>query len=201
MYSTLIVSARPFFIEETFRALMESTVTVVSPEAYSADLRGYGLYIFDSVSPAELPMDGAVWFINPIGSVENAGFSYQSEVALENGDSLTLSSASSSLAKRLRADVTGSDIYISSYVKCGLYKEFTSLYTYQGNPIIFAPHGDFHNSSLSFQLDFSFGARHQRRAVGKAFIRSAFGVAFLPHVVSRTFAAPEYACSNQSGIE
>lgn len=153
MYSTLIVSARPFFIEETFRALMESTVTVVSPEAYSADLRGYGLYIFDSVSPAELPMDGAVWFINPIGSVENAGFSYQSEVALENGDSLTLSSASSSLAKRLRADVTGSDIYISSYVKCGLYKEFTSLYTYQGNPIIFAGTNGYGNRQTVFAFD------------------------------------------------
>ena len=152
-YSTLIVSDRPFFIEQTFRAFMDSSITVIEPASYSSELRGYGLYIFDSVTPTELPMDGAIWFINPIGSVENAGFSYQSEISLENGDALSLSTASSSLAKKLREDVVGSDISISSYIKCGLYKEFTSLYTYQGNPILFAGTNNYGNRQVVFAFD------------------------------------------------
>ena len=152
LYSTLIVSERPFFIEQAFESIMESTVTVISPKDYASQT-GYGLYIFDSYSPDELPRDGAVWFINPVGTVKDSGFSYQSEVELENGGQLSLSTSSASLAKKLRNEIIGDDISLSAYVKCGLYKEFTSLYTYQGNPVIFAGTNSFGNREVVFAMD------------------------------------------------
>ncbi len=152
IYSTLIVSERPFFIEEAFNSIMDSSVTVISPKEYSAQT-GYGLYIFDTFSPDELPRDGAVWFINPIGTVKDAGFSYQSEVELENGGVLSLSTSSSSIAKKLRNEIVGEDISLSAYIKCGLYKEFTTLYSYQGNPVIFAGTNGFGNRQVVFAMD------------------------------------------------
>lgn len=152
LYSTLIVSERPFFIEEVFKSIMDSTITVISPSEYSGQT-GYGLYIFDTFSPSELPKDGAVWFINPIGTVKDAGFSYQTEVSLENGGKLSLSDSSSSIAKKLRNEITGEDISLSAYIKCGLYKEFTTLYSYQGNPVIFAGTNGYGNRQVVFAMD------------------------------------------------
>lgn len=152
LYSTLIVSERPFFIEQALNSVMESSVTVISPKEYNAQA-GYGLYVFDSFSPDELPRDGAVWFINPVGTVKDSGFSYQSEVELENGGVLSLSTSSSSIAKRLRNELIGDEISLSAYVKCGLYKEFTTLYSYQGNPVIFAGTNAYGNREAVFAMD------------------------------------------------
>ena len=154
LYSTLIVSDRPFFIQMAFDAVTDSSVAVVSTKDYAANKYRAGLYIFDSYTPEELPKDAAVWFINPLGTVKDSGFSFQSKESIESGGKLTLSTASSSLAKDLRDEIPATDINVSHFTKCGLYKEFTTLYSYQGNPIIFAGTNNFGNRQVVFALDF-----------------------------------------------
>ncbi len=136
-YSTLIVSDRPFFIESALRAISNASITVLSTEEFD-NRRGYGLYIFDSFVPTELPADGATWFINPTGSVENAGFSYQGEVEPEDGCVLTLTDSAAAMALALREELLGNDIHLSKYAQCALTRRFTTLYSHEGDPVIFA---------------------------------------------------------------
>ena len=61
--------------------------------------------------------------------------------------------------------IEGDEIYISKYVKCSLYRNFTTLFSYKGNPIVFAGTNagghrevvfafDLHNSNLPMLVDF-----------------------------------------------
>ncbi len=163
-YNTLLVSDTPFFVKSVLEALINAKLDVVKTEDYQPT-SGYGLYIFDSYTPTALPKDGAVWFINPKGSVAESGFSIKEEVTLEKADTLTVSTSSSSTVKKLKADLVGDDIYISDYAKCGTYRNFTTLYSYKGNPVVFAgtnTHGnrevvlafDLHKSNLPLLYDY-----------------------------------------------
>ena len=151
-YDTLIVSDTPFFLKSVLGALINATVEVVAPEEYTP-ASGYGLYVFDSFTPEDLPSDGAVWLINPQASVDEAGFSVQEEVELEKADILSVSTSSSSTVKNLTADTIGEEIYISDYVKCGLYRSFSTVYSYQGNPVIFAGTNEYGNREVVLAFD------------------------------------------------
>ncbi|MBR5798058.1 MAG: VWA domain-containing protein [Clostridia bacterium] len=158
-YSILLVSDTPFFLETALGAVGHTKVTSISPDDYNSTIRGYGLYIFDCCTPTQAPTDGAVWFFDPKGSVADAGFSVQGEVELSRGELLEKTTSSSSLAKKLTQNIEGDEIYISKYVKCSLYRNFTTLFSYKGNPIVFAGTNggghrevvfafDLHNSNL-----------------------------------------------------
>ncbi len=164
-YSILIVSDTPFFLESALAAIGHSKVDVVKPDEYSASMDGHGLYIFDCCIPSELPDDGAVWFFDPTGSVPGSGFSVQGDVALSSGELIEKTTSSSSVAKTMISGVEGDEIYITEYVKCSMYRSFTTLFSYKGNPIIFAGANtkghrevvfafDLHNSNLPMLVDF-----------------------------------------------
>ena len=164
-YSILLVSDTPFFLETALGAVGRTKITVMSPDDYNSTIRGYGLYIFEGCTPAKAPEDGAVWFFDPQGSVPDSGFSVQGEVVLARGELLDMTTSSSSLAKKLTAQLDGDEIYISEYVKCSLYRNFTTMFTYKGNPLIFAGTNaaghrevvfafDLHNSNLPMLVDF-----------------------------------------------
>lgn len=172
-YKTLIISDTPFFFESVLGVVMNAKVDVVSTKDYSSENTGYGLYIFDCFEPDQMPRDGAVWFINPTGSVENSGFSVRGSVDVgeDENAALTLSGKTSVLAKELRENVDGSGIYISDYVKCGLYRSFTTVLEYHSHPMLFAgtnTYGnrevvfafDLHNSNLPLMSDFVVIARN-----------------------------------------
>ncbi len=164
-YSILLVSDTPFFMETVLGAVGYDKITVKTQDEYSSSDRGYGLYIFDCCSPKEIPTDGAVWFIDPQGSVPDSGFSVQGEVELSRGERLDITSSSSSISKKLVAGVEGNEIYITEYVKCSLYRGFTTLFSYKGNPLIFAGSNnvghrevviafDLHDSNLPMLVDY-----------------------------------------------
>lgn len=171
-YKTLIVSDRPFFIEQAIKSVLNAQIDVISPDEYKGQT-GYGLYVFDSVDSVKMneyyPADGSVWLININGSVNNSGFNVQGEEALESGEVLTRLTSSSSTAKELTADILGSDVYVTKYIKCEYYREFITLYSFGGklgNPLIFAgsnSHGarevvfafDLHNSNLPLLPDYN----------------------------------------------
>ena len=151
-YNTLIVSDRPFFFESAMKAMINAKVDVISPEDYLGE-SGYGLYVFDSYSPETLPRDGSVWLINPDGSVSDAGFSVRSEVTFSKAEPIEITDSTASSVKTLTKDISGDDIYLLRYVKCGLYRNFTTLYSYQGNPVVFAGTNAYGNREVVFAFD------------------------------------------------
>lgn len=149
-YKTLIVSDTPFFFQTVLDSVVNSTVDNVKTSEYKEDANsGYGLYIFDSFVPENLPKDGAVWLVNPTGSVENSGFSVQGRIDMDEIIPIMVSNSSSSLATSLKEGLN-SDIYISSYAKCGLYRSFTTILEYKSNPILFAGTNSYGNREVVF---------------------------------------------------
>ena len=163
-YKILLVSDRPFFIKAALGAAGMTNMTVKSTEEYAGDL-GYGLYIFDTFTPATMPSDGSIWLINPPRSVDDLGFSVQGEVTLAEPDILQWTGESTSVATQLTRDTIGEEIHLTAYVKCGLYRKFATLLSYRGDPVVFAgtnPYGnrlavfafDLHDSNIAMRMDF-----------------------------------------------
>ena len=164
-YSILLVSKTPFFYKSVFDAITDSVIDVISPEEYVGQT-GYGLYVFHSYTPNELP-DAAVWLINSTESVNDSGFGIRGVIGLNSPAEIVKSSSTSTSARKLLSGVTGRDIYISEYVKySGMYTQFTTLFTYDSNPVIFAGVNalgnrevvfgfDIHKSDLALSSDFT----------------------------------------------
>ena len=151
-YSILLVSDTPFFYEAVLDALTDSVVDVVSPDEYNGQ-GGYGLYVFHSYTPDTLP-DAAVWLINSTESVDDSGFGIRGIIGLDNPDKIVKSNSTSTKARTLLAGVEGRDIYISEYVKySGMYTQFTTLFSYDSNPVILAGVNALGNREVVFGFD------------------------------------------------
>ncbi len=164
-YSVLIVSETPFFYEAVLDALTDSKVDVVSPAEFNGQT-GYGLYLFHNFAPDELP-DAAVWLINVSGNIKNSGFGVKGVIGLDDPGELEKTNSTSSRARTLLKGVEGRDIFISEYIKySGMYTQFTPLFSYNSNPLIFAGVNalgnrevvfgfDIHKSDLALSTDFA----------------------------------------------
>ena len=151
-YSILLVSETPFFLNAAFDTLTDSKIDVISPEEYNGQ-SGYGLYVFQSYTPETLP-DAAVWLINSTKSVDNSGFGVRGVNELSAPAELVKSSSTSSKARALLEGVVGRDIYIGEYVKySGMYTQFTTLFSYESNPVIFAGVNGLGNREVVFGFD------------------------------------------------
>ena len=153
-YDTLLVSERPFFIESVLRSQLDATIHVMSPEEYDGRT-GYGLYVFDTVIPLNmtLPTDGTVWMVNVNGNVEGSGYTVQGDVTLGKAELITLSSSSATATQTLIEGIKGTDIYLTRYIKCGFYRNFTTLFSYKGNPVVFAGVTEFGNREAVIAFD------------------------------------------------
>ena len=163
-YNALLVSDAPFLVETAINAVSNADLTVVSVESYKAEeerlaasdktVSGYSLYVFDGYTPKSLPTDGSVWFLGVDANVEGSGFSVQGEVVLEEGgDLITLTTSTTSTVRKLTEGMVGSDISIAKYMKCGLYSNFTILYTYRGNPVVFTGMNSYGNREVVFAFN------------------------------------------------
>lgn len=153
-YSTLIVSETGFFFEAVLDALLDSEVTVISPEKYEKGIdEVYGLYIFDSYEPPVLP-NGAVWLVNPDTSIKDSGFNVKGKVSLTESDVIKKSASTSTMVRKLLEGIEGDEIYIKNYVKySGMYLNFHTLFTYDSNPMIFAGANGLGNRQVVFAFD------------------------------------------------
>ena len=152
-YTTLIVSYRPFYIESVLRTVGNTSIQVVSPDDYDSEVSGYSLYVYDSVTPKSLPTDGTIWLFNPSESIENAGFSVQDVVENEDGLELTYAKSSTAMFKLLTSGLEKEPIYVTKYNKYGLYRNFTTLLTHEGNPVVFTGSTDSGSREVVFAFD------------------------------------------------
>ncbi|MCD8373067.1 MAG: VWA domain-containing protein, partial [Clostridia bacterium] len=158
VYNTLIVTDsaagdNSFFLNAALTSFGDVQVTTVSFEEYAGE-SGYGLYIFDNCTPSTLPSDGAVWFVNPQGSVSNSGFYYQNSVTLDYHGVMEFSGESSSRVQALLEGTVQSNIYIKKYAQCGLSKTFYTLLSYNSSPLLFAGTNSYGNREVVFAFDF-----------------------------------------------
>ncbi len=152
-YSVLIVSDTGFFFKAVIDALVDSDIDVVTPDEYENVTDEYGLYIFDSYTPASLP-NGAVWLINADRSIENSGFGVRGKISLSPSDVIEKSKSTSTNVRKLLEGVGDSEIYITDYVKySGMYLNFHTLYSYDSNPLIFAGANGLGNRQVVFGFD------------------------------------------------
>ncbi|MDE6373707.1 MAG: BatA and WFA domain-containing protein, partial [Clostridia bacterium] len=154
-YSVLIVSDTPFFIQSELEANGNSNLMVVDTENYVEGTTGYGLYIFENFTPAKMPEDGAVWFVNPNSGVDGtSGFSFRERVKLPGPTDMLLST---STASRVRNLLKGTDkssrTGIIEYVKCSQFRSFTTLMTCNGDPVVFAGTNSYGNREVVFAFD------------------------------------------------
>lgn len=132
---TVIISDSPsIFLKAALLSAGIANVETVSSTDF-ADKRGYGLYIFYGVLPKTLPDDGAVWFIDPRGSVEGANFTYQGSA--EAAQTATYSTSSTTAVAKLLDGVTRRDFELKQYAKCGLGSKFTTLLKCENSPLVF----------------------------------------------------------------
>ncbi len=152
-YSVLIVSETGFFFEAVIDALSDADVKVIDPDDYEKEDGEYGLYIFDSYSPAELPRS-SVWLVNCDKNIADSGFDVRSRITLKNPDVIEKSNSSATETRRLLAGVSGKDVYLSEYVKySGMYLKFSTLFSYEANPLIFAGTNGLGNRQVVFGFD------------------------------------------------
>lgn len=165
LYNILLVSDYPFYLETVLSLVGNALVTVIPSSDYSSDIKGYGLYIFDSCNPKELPSDGSIWLFNLSSNLPEAGFAYQDVVELEDGAILEYESSTYSLYRELTDGILQNEISICKFMKYGLYRDFTTILSYDGYPVVFAGTNNFnkrqivfafdlHNSNLPLLLDF-----------------------------------------------
>jgi hypothetical protein len=165
-YKTLIVSDHPFYISSVIDTVGNTKVNIMAPANYSTNITGYDLYIFDSYAPKELPHDGTIWLFGINESLNGTGFSVQDIVSdEENGLEVSYAKNSTSQFKKLTSGLAKDKFYLSKYVKYGLYRNFTTLATQDGNPVIFAGTAengcrevvfafDLHDSNLPLLMDY-----------------------------------------------
>ena len=75
-------------------------------------------------------------------------------MSLEDPGKIVKSESTASRARQLLSGVSGKDIYISEYVKySGMYTQFTTLFSYDSNPLIFAGVNGLGNRQVVFGFD------------------------------------------------
>ena len=202
-YNALLVSDTPFLLEAAVNAVSSADITIISVDDYKKEeerlakqdktVSGYSLYIFDEYTPASLPKDGSVWFIGVNGNVEGSGFSVQGEITLDEGSLITLTSSTASIVRKLTEGISGNEIHIKKYIKCGIYADFTTLFTYMGNPVVFTGMNDYGNREVVFAF-----SMHDTDPLTKdyiALVRNLLDYSF-PDVIETT----EYYCGETAQI-
>lgn len=188
-YDILIVSKTPYLIKAALEAA-NMTCEVITPAQYSEEkCRGYSLYVFDSDNdkpflPDSLPTDGAVWFINPSGSVEKTGFSTRG--GSEGGGETKLNTSTSSRVRSLLKGTSSDDTTLASYVKCGQTGLFYNLMFCNGDPVIFAGSNAHGNREVVFAFDWNF-SDFPLSFNGRAIIKNLINYTF-PSLADETLA-------------
>ncbi|MBQ8371709.1 MAG: BatA and WFA domain-containing protein [Clostridia bacterium] len=158
-YRTLVVNrgtedATSRMLLNALYVTSNAEVTVCGIDEFEG-MSGYDLYIFDGCTPATLPSDGTVWFINPDASVEKSGFTYKGVVEFDDGVGrpVDMTTSNNTHIRSLLAGVDGRSFNVPRYIECGHSANYVDLFTYNKNPIIFTGTNDYGNRQVVFAVD------------------------------------------------
>ena len=149
-FTTLLVSSNPFFLKNVISACGSSNIRVTS--SYNGET-GYDLYVFDSCSISSLPNDGSIILMNISSNVPSSMIIPQEKMTVSGGAKLSLSNEESIRYNDLSKDLLGNDIYVSEFMRYSLTKDFTTIYNYNGIPMVFAGNTSFDNKEVIFSFD------------------------------------------------
>ena len=127
----------PNFLIWSLRAAGNSRITAVTDRFYNnnmADKSGFGLSIFYSCVPDEMPRDGAVWFINPTKTVPGGNFSFQGEVSARG--SAQFSTSKNTTVQKMLDGVVQTEFALDRYSKLGINGSFIEYARCDGNPML-----------------------------------------------------------------
>lgn len=158
-----IVSESPVFIENVLRSMNKCNIQIRKPDAFIN--KGFDLYIFDSVGPQTLPIDGACWIINPLANkiYQDAGFSTSNEKSLLSSSSDNWNCLKGTSTEALSTGIMDSvldfgNIKVSKYAELSNISDYYSvcLTTQDGSPLILAGNQGLKNLVVfAFDLHYS----------------------------------------------
>ena len=152
-YKALIVSDNPFYLVAVLQSYGINTVDYVTTEKYKeGNYYNYGLYIFDSYTPINMPHDGTVWFFNQAESLKGTNFTYKDKVET-NGGAILEQEKLFGEDKKLVEGLLDFPFYVKEYRLYGVSKSFTTIFTCEGNPIIFTGLSSYGNREVVFGFD------------------------------------------------
>lgn len=124
----------------------KAQVDTVTPEKYEEQpARGYGMYVFNGYTPAEIPTNAAIWLIDSIdGGGGRTGVSFRNYAIprdTEGEDSYYTTSfteGSSSLDKLFTKDLVRREIAVRRYAQYSVPRSFTPVMSIDNDSVVFA---------------------------------------------------------------
>ncbi len=134
------------YLKGAIAAAGKAQVDVVTPEAYEAQsTQGYGMYVFNGYTPAEIPTNAAIWLIDSIdGSGGKTGVSFRDYAVPRDAEGTgsyyvpEYTQGSSSLEKMLTQDLVRRDIAVRRYAQYSVPRNFTSVLSVGGDSVVCA---------------------------------------------------------------
>lgn len=130
---------------------------------YLYESAGYDLYVYERMTPGVLPVDGAVWLINPESEPSGSGLSLGARVS--GSFTLTATGAGGEAYDAVFANnFPYADVTLSDYRRVLRADGYEEIFTVGGNPVLLARQADgvkltvfaldFHNTNLPITLGF-----------------------------------------------
>ncbi len=155
-FTVLLVSGNEYgyyLLWQMLASNKHAQVEVVNADKYAAVTKSYDLYVFDTFTPEVLPSDGAVWFVNPEKTLDKTGFSVQSKEDILGGELVYSKSTQTFVKEMLRGMIPSENASVAKYVKCGTYRNFTTLVTCMGTPVVFTGTNSYENRETVIAFD------------------------------------------------
>jgi len=166
LFNVQLVSENPRFLQAALLTIGGYKVTIpVAPDDQSPVpvlYQGYDLYIFDGYLPAEMPVDGSVWLINP-PSIPN-GVDLTIDGTLTGDFTLSGPSTTTPLNQTILNSVSPGKITLSSHQVISNYDDFEVVLFNDLDPIVLVKDLDgpqlfvfafsLHNSNLPIIVDY-----------------------------------------------
>lgn len=177
---TLLVGDSTRYLSSVLNSVCNTQLEIMSTQYYEdeffvsykkGEAKPYGLYVFDCYTPKELPRGGTVWLFNPTESIPKSGFSFQKIMNADEDRSLDTGSddedkeyfyeaeynkPSTVLARTLMKDVlTNRKVAVKEYAKYAVNRNFTTILSCGGNPLIFAGINENNDKQVVFSFAIS----------------------------------------------
>lgn len=190
------------YLRSAIASAGKAQVDIITPEAYASNgAEGYGMYVFNGYTPAELPTNAAVWLIDAVnGSGGNSGVSFRSyavprdETGPDSYYVPAYTEGSSALEKMLTQDLVRRNVAVRTYAQYSVPRNFTSVLSVGSDSLVCAGL----NKNNDRQVVFAFRIKDSNFGLTEDFlilVRNLMEYSF-PAVLSQT----TYVCGDTMAV-